>query len=66
MIDAQPSPSETDPPRKAILICPDCGHENDVDGDWVVSHDHGRLNYDCPVCGTTITERYQSPRLLSH
>lgn len=66
MIDAQPSSAKTDPPEKAILICPTCGHENDVAGDWIVRDDHGRQRYDCPVCGSTITERGQSRPVLSH
>ncbi|PSQ04821.1 hypothetical protein BRC92_03930 [Halobacteriales archaeon QS_4_69_31] len=44
------------PPRpKATLFCPDCGHENPLQGDWIVSPrcDGGLLV--CPDCGATVT-----------
>ncbi|UWG47401.1 Zn finger protein, C2C2 type [Halanaeroarchaeum sp. HSR-CO] len=63
MIDAQPA--ETDPPEKATLICRDCSHESDVDGDWIVHTEHERQMYDCPICGTTITARYERGQPLT-
>jgi len=41
--------------RKAVYVCPDCGHESPVDGDWLVAErevagDHMEV-YGCPVCG---------------
>ena len=48
---------------KAVLFCPDCGHENPVDGDWVVrTRGNGsdeRVVYACPVCETVIQVRPQ-------
>lgn len=47
------------PRRKAMLFCPDCGHESPVDGDW----DHRTRTAPaveevrCPTCRTRICER---------
>lgn len=57
--------------RKAVLYCPECGHESTVDGDWCVERtakartdareriDTGRerVAYACPNCGYVITRR---------
>lgn len=43
--------------RKAILICPECGHESPPDGDW---HHRTALDatvYVCPACRTDVTRR---------
>jgi predicted RNA-binding Zn-ribbon protein involved in translation (DUF1610 family) len=47
---------------KALLFCPDCGHESPVDGDWVLwtrTNGGDRTVYACPVCGTVIQSRPQ-------
>ncbi|WP_135534955.1 MULTISPECIES: hypothetical protein [Halostella] len=47
--------------RKAILVCPECGHESPPDGDWDVREENHenrvRETYSCPVCGATVTTR---------
>jgi len=60
-----PSPPTTEPRRKAVLFCPDCGHESAVDGDWNVHESNGRRVYECPVCAATVTTRYRSGPLLA-
>jgi predicted RNA-binding Zn-ribbon protein involved in translation (DUF1610 family) len=57
--------SEVDSRRKTTLFCPNCGHENDVSGDWIVHSEDARQRYDCPVCNTTITKRLQGAPLLA-
>jgi len=57
-------PSTSDPP-KAVLFCPECGHESTVDGDWTVHEDAQGRRVDCPTCGTTITTRRLAPALVS-
>ncbi|WP_160135071.1 hypothetical protein [Halococcus salsus] len=42
---------------KAVLYCPECGHESPIDGDWNVDHDADSLVYTCPVCSTAVTTR---------
>jgi predicted RNA-binding Zn-ribbon protein involved in translation (DUF1610 family) len=48
---------------KAVLFCPDCGHDSPVDGDWIVrtrgEGDDERAVYACPDCGTVIQTRPQ-------
>lgn len=47
--------------RKAVLTCPDCGHESPPDGDWDVreesADDYERETYRCPDCDATVTRR---------
>ncbi|WP_121820215.1 hypothetical protein [Halostella salina] len=47
--------------RKAVLSCPDCGHESPPDGDWTVAEErrNGRPHdvYRCPDCDATVTDR---------
>jgi predicted RNA-binding Zn-ribbon protein involved in translation (DUF1610 family) len=46
-----------EPPDKATLHCPDCGHESPLDGDWNV-HVHDRVTtHECPACGRTVDAR---------
>ncbi|WP_339103542.1 hypothetical protein [Haloterrigena salinisoli] len=45
------------PDSKALLFCFECGHESEVDGDWILEHRDDREHYRCPECGTTITAR---------
>jgi predicted RNA-binding Zn-ribbon protein involved in translation (DUF1610 family) len=44
---------------QAVYVCPTCGHESPVDGDWLVAKreadGHRRLVYGCPVCGRRVT-----------
>lgn len=51
-------------PRKAVYVCPTCGHESPVDGDWLVGERELRgedqVVYGCPVCGRPVTVQ---PRL---
>jgi DNA-directed RNA polymerase subunit RPC12/RpoP len=45
--------------RKAVLFCSTCGHEDRVDGDWLVGVDRGSGTREirCPTCETTLTTR---------
>ena len=43
--------------RKGVLICPDCGHESHVDGDWTRRESAGSTSYGCPVCGTIVVSQ---------
>ncbi|WP_415379855.1 phage terminase large subunit family protein [Halosimplex sp. TS25] len=59
-----PSTPGRDSRRKATLFCPECGHESEPTGDWVVreseepSDDHASgAAYECPDCDTVITTR---------
>ncbi|GAB3685267.1 hypothetical protein GCM10028857_15510 [Salinarchaeum chitinilyticum] len=54
------SPSTKRPvtaPPKATLICPACGHESNVDGDWIHEVHTEFTDYECPECGETIASR---------
>ena len=56
------SSGEGEPPsmeRKAVLFCPDCGHEDPVDGDWVERDDRtDRVReLHCPECAAVVTGR---------
>jgi endogenous inhibitor of DNA gyrase (YacG/DUF329 family) len=51
-----------DPPptdAKAVLFCPECGHEGHVTAEWTTRDDYvgGTRAVVCPECGTTVTER---------
>lgn len=51
---------EADRPPKTVLICPECGHESPVGGDWIEDDptaDESRRRYACPECGAVITRR---------
>jgi predicted RNA-binding Zn-ribbon protein involved in translation (DUF1610 family) len=50
---------------KAVLFCPDCGHESSVAGDWNVRNVTDSRVYECPRCGTTVTNRRQFGLLCS-
>jgi endogenous inhibitor of DNA gyrase (YacG/DUF329 family) len=62
-----PATPDRDPPPKATLFCPDCGHESPPTGDWTVRRadpradgDRGRTGdavVSCPDCGTEIATR---------
>jgi hypothetical protein len=42
---------------KATLFCPDCGHEGDAGGDWLVHETPRRVRTECPECRTVIDDR---------
>ncbi|MFC4356901.1 hypothetical protein ACFO0N_02945 [Halobium salinum] len=42
---------------KAVLYCPDCGHESPPDGNWLRHDEPTRVVYDCPSCEATLTVR---------
>jgi predicted RNA-binding Zn-ribbon protein involved in translation (DUF1610 family) len=44
--------------RKALLICPNCGHESATDGDWVVTLGETTADLSCPGCRTCLTTRW--------
>lgn len=54
---AVPSSASPAPRRKSTLFCPECWHENPVDGDWRVQETATHERLGCPVCGATVTER---------
>lgn len=52
----------SDPPPdrpKAVLFCPNCGHEGHTTADWASRDDYvaGTRAVVCPECAATITER---------
>jgi predicted RNA-binding Zn-ribbon protein involved in translation (DUF1610 family) len=64
MMPSDSHPPDSGAPRKAVLYCPDCGHDSPIDGDWRVERDEndpGRVEYRCPDCGAVIAKR---PRKL--
>lgn len=51
--DSYPPPEQ----RKAVLFCPECGHESPITGDWeTVTTGDERLLV-CPVCGAVVDRR---------
>lgn len=42
---------------KAKLYCHECGHENRINGDWIIHVLIDSTTYECPECGTTINSR---------
>jgi predicted RNA-binding Zn-ribbon protein involved in translation (DUF1610 family) len=59
--DSDPASGSRGSPRKATLFCPDCGHRDPVDGDWVVRHRPdavpARELFVCPDCGALVQNR---------
>ena len=49
------TPRDTSP--KATLFCPRCGHENPVDGDWVLTLRPETVEIHCPDCRALLTTR---------
>jgi predicted RNA-binding Zn-ribbon protein involved in translation (DUF1610 family) len=43
--------------HKAVLICPRCGHESPVEGDWIQIVGEGSVEVHCPDCWTLLTTR---------
>jgi phage terminase large subunit GpA-like protein len=54
--DAAPRQPSASPRRKAVLFCPECGHENPIDGDWLTSpaSTAAQPQRRCPQCATII------------
>lgn len=52
---------DSDPPprtrSKAVLFCPDCGHESAVTGDWTVEPTDTGQQLRCPDCGIVVQQR---------
>jgi transposase-like protein len=48
---------DSPPDRKGVLFCPACDHANPVDGDWILRERAASVEYRCPDCRFTITER---------
>ena len=44
-------------PRKSTLFCWECDHASPIDGDWVRRTRDRHVEYDCPVCETTLAKR---------
>jgi hypothetical protein len=58
---SEASHQQEPPPErlKAVLFCPECGHEGHATGDWKTKDDYvaGRRAIVCPECSTAVTER---------
>ena len=50
---------------KTTLFCPECGHESDADGDWLVEETPARETHTCPVCAATIEVRTRLDPLVA-
>jgi hypothetical protein len=48
------STAERQPPDEATLYCPECSHENRINGDWVIHVLDSSLRYECPNCAAVI------------
>ncbi|WP_089822456.1 hypothetical protein [Halogranum amylolyticum] len=51
----------TDRPPKTVLICPSCGHESPLSGDWKLETREDEFGtstaYVCPRCASVVTRR---------
>jgi transcription elongation factor Elf1 len=47
-------PSNRDVPPKTTLFCPNCDHQDRMDGDWHVVRKNHTAHYICPDCETEI------------
>ena len=47
-------------PRKSTIFCWECDHASPVDGDWIRRTRDRHVEYDCPVCETTLAKRPRS------
>lgn len=52
-----PPGAPPDPPAKATLFCPECGHADRYDGDWRLVESPRTTRYHCPDCGLVVTRR---------
>jgi predicted RNA-binding Zn-ribbon protein involved in translation (DUF1610 family) len=55
--------SERQPPDKATLYCPECGHESRINGDWIIHVLADSLTYECPTCSAVIDSRLRQQEL---
>jgi predicted RNA-binding Zn-ribbon protein involved in translation (DUF1610 family) len=44
-------------PDKAMLYCPECGHESRINDDWLIRVIADSLTYECPDCEAEIPAR---------
>lgn len=44
-------------PRKSTLFCWECDHASPIGGDWIRRTRDRHVEYDCPVCETTLAKR---------
>jgi uncharacterized C2H2 Zn-finger protein len=51
------STPERQPSDEATLSCSECGHENRINGDWLIHVLDDSLTYECPRCETAINSR---------
>jgi DNA-directed RNA polymerase subunit RPC12/RpoP len=60
------SRSERDTRSKGALFCPNCSHQSQYDGDWIVVKSGQSSRYRCPDCRTEIMSRqsFEEPRSL--
>lgn len=45
------------PRRKAVLFCPECGHQSPPDGDWGYRRTAAETVYTCPECRTEVVRQ---------
>ncbi|WP_254764273.1 hypothetical protein [Natrinema marinum] len=54
--DSQPPPER----RKAVLFCPECGHEARLTDDWNTTTERGDRLLVCPICETVVDRRSET------
>ncbi|WP_142986333.1 hypothetical protein [Halorubrum cibi] len=59
------STDDTNSRPKAVLFCPDCGHESGLSGDWIVNKGPERTTHTCPVCDATVEDRRRPKPMLA-
>ena len=57
------STTERQPPDKATLYCPECGHGSRINGDWLIHVHAESLVYECPTCGAVVDTRHDQELL---
>jgi predicted RNA-binding Zn-ribbon protein involved in translation (DUF1610 family) len=67
VVKMKPSTSTTErqPINKAMLYCPDCGHESRINGDWIIDVRADSLTYECPNCEAVIDSRRNQKELIA-
>ncbi len=50
---------------KATLYCPECSHENHINGDWIIRVLADSLTYECPQCEAVIDSRRDRQELTA-
>ena len=58
-LDSDARQAQRPPRRKAVLFCPDCGHESPTTGDWIVQPGTSDQQWQrlCPRCDAVIQTR---------